>query len=176
MGLSIYLFAGPADYKAFSGHCRSIGLKFYPILANMPEEHLTDDPAQYPFAYLSVHPMEALHPYGNPSVIGSATDPLLELMKPYLKGNTLVIGRLYCSDDVPEFYAVTRPIFSKLAKWIKKDWRRLPTGQYCGPEADSLMNTGATLAYFPPGPTGQPLTITRVPVGQKRDERTARDS
>ena len=151
MGLSIYVFAGPQDYRALSEHARSCGLRFYPTLLMHPEEKLEDDPSNRPFAYLSLRPREELHPYGNPPGIGPATDPLLELMKPYLKDSTLVIGQLYCSDDNPQLFMVTKPLFSKLASWIKKHWQKLPTGQYIGPEAKLLMDQGTKLAYFPPG-------------------------
>ncbi len=151
MGLSIYLSAGPQDYRAMSEYGRSLGLKFYPILMSQSEDSLTDDPSEGPFAYLSPLPREKLHPYGNPPGIGSATDPLLDLMKPYVENNTLVIGSLYCSDDAAELFEVTKPYFSKLASWIRKHWERLPTGQYIGPEANELLKQGAKLAYFPPG-------------------------
>jgi hypothetical protein len=151
MGLIVYLFAGPQDYRAFGDYCRSLGLRMYPILLHQPEELPTDDPSQYPFCYLSQVPREELHPYGDPQGISSAADPLLDLMKPYFRDNTLVIGRLYCSDDVPRLFAVTKPLFSKLEKWIRKKWHKLPTGQYIGPEAKALEAKGANLAYFPPG-------------------------
>jgi hypothetical protein len=153
MGLSVYLFAGPKDYRAFSEYSRSTGLRMYSILVDQPEETSPENPSLYPFVYLSPHAREELHPYGQPPGIGPATEPLLELMKPYFKDNVLVIGRIYCSNDLPQLFAVTKPWFMRLRKWIKNEWERLPTGQYIGPEAKELEHKGAKLAYFPPGVT-----------------------
>jgi hypothetical protein len=125
-------------------------LRLLPILLSQPEELPPDDPSERPFVYLSPKPIEELHPYGNPPGIGPATDALLSLMKPYYKDDTLVVGRLYSSSDVPELFAVTKPYFTEIAKWIKNEWSKLPTGQYLGTEAAALKNKGAKLAYFPP--------------------------
>jgi hypothetical protein len=76
-------------------------------------------------------------------------------MKPYCSRNTLVIGRLYCSDDIPELYTEIKPFYAKVEMWIKTHWKRLPTGQYIGPEAIKLENDGAKKAYFPLSPDGQ---------------------
>lgn len=151
MGLSIYLFAGPTDSRCLCELCQSVGLRMYPILMNQPEMVPTDDPAARPFCFLSFLAREELHPYGNPPRISDATDPLLELMFPYFKNNLLVIGRIFCSNDVPDLFRITKPWFRKLAKWIRGNWEKLPTGQYVGPEAKSLLEAGAKLAYFPPG-------------------------
>jgi len=158
MGFSVYVFAGPNDNRVFCERVREYGLRMYPILLQQPEITASDDPAAYPFCYLSPCPREDLHPYGDPLCIGSATDPLLDFMRPYFTPPALVvIGRLYCSNDVPALFAVTRPYFHRLAKWIRANWARLPTGQYIGPEAQALVEGGAKLAYFPPG-----VTIQRI--------------
>src|SRR5207302_1357834 len=103
MAQCIYLFAGPSDNRALSEYVLSLDLRMYPILIQQPEFSVADDPVAYPFSFLSPTKREHLHPYGNPLRISDATDPLIELMRPYLKDNTLVIGRLYCSDDVKTF-------------------------------------------------------------------------
>ena len=151
MAQCIYLFAGPSDNRALSEYVLSLDLRMYPILIQQPEFSVADDPVAYPFSFLSPTKREHLHPYGNPLRISDATDPLIELMRPYLKDNTLVIGRLYCSDDVKTFFTVTKPYFAKIAEWIRNQWHRLPTGQYIGPEAQCLMEGGVQLAFFPPG-------------------------
>jgi|GEM_PF-761984 len=150
MGRSVYLFAGPADYRAFSEYARSLNLRFYPFLIGQPEEQLDDNPADYPFAYLSIFPRDQLHPYGKDMRIGPATDPLIELVKPYFKDQLLVMGRLHCSNNNPDRFAVTKPLFTKLAQWIRRHWEQLPTKQYIGPEAKSLSAQGAMIAFFPP--------------------------
>jgi hypothetical protein len=124
----------------------------YPILMSQPEDPPDYDPASGPFSYLSFQTREELHPYGNPPGIGPATDPLLQFMLPYFKPpDLLVIGRLYCSNDHKGYFQMTRPYFMKLRAWIRKNWKKLPTRQYIGPEAEALVEQGARLAYFPPG-------------------------
>jgi hypothetical protein len=160
MGLSIYMFAGPTDNRALSEYILSLGLRMYPILMQQPEIALDDDPAAYPYCFLSAIQREDLHPYGSPARIGAATDPLLQMMRPYFREpNLLVVGDIFCSDDVRELFGVTKPIFTKLSKWIRKHWERLQTGQYIGPQAQMLHAQRATLAYFPPG----------VPIEQRID-------
>ena len=168
MGLSIYLFAAPADTRAFCDFAASLELSMYPILMGQAEVMASSDPSLGPFCYLSPVPRERLHPYGNPERIGPATDPLIEFMRPYVEDRTLVIGRLYCSDDVPGLYAISRPIFHRLAKWIRSNWERLPTGQYIGPEAQSLRAEGFELAYFPPT-----VSIERIELPTAQGQPTA---
>jgi hypothetical protein len=122
-----------------------------PILWDKPEFAPSSDPRLHPFCYLSLVPRDRLHPYGNTKGISDATDPLIEFMRPYVSDKTLVIGRLFCSDDVPELFRATRPVFHRLAEWVRSNWERLATGQYIGPEAQRLRADGFELLYFPPG-------------------------
>ena len=152
MGLSLYYFAGPRDNQALSEFARSLGLRIFAILAEKPEIMPSDDPSVGPFCYLCPVPREELHPYGSPPGIGPATDPLIDFWRSYFhRPDALVIGRLYCSDDVPDLFRITKPYFSKLAKWVRGKWEKLPEGQFIGPEGQSLLEKGVKLAYFPPG-------------------------
>jgi hypothetical protein len=152
MGSSVYVFAAQQDNERFCEFASSLGLRIYPILMEQPELAPSDDPGDGPFCWLSPLARGQLHPYGKRPGIGDATDPLIEYMRPYFRApDLLVIGRVYCSSDVKELHVIRKPYFSKLAKWIRSHWQRLPTGQYIGPEAMKLKEGGVKLAYFPPG-------------------------
>ncbi len=154
MGLTIDLFAGPSDSRGLSEHIFSLGLRMYPILLSQREISLDDDPAEYPYCFISPLCREQLHPYGNPPRIGAATDPLIQMMRPYFrKPDLLVIGDLHCSDDVSSLFQVTNPIFQKLSKWVSSNWYKLPAGGYIGPEARRLLELGVRLSYLPPDAT-----------------------
>lgn len=159
MGASIYYFAGPTDNHALSDYAQSLGLRIYAPLIDRPEISASEDPCCGPFCFLSPVPKEELHPYGNPLGICDALDPLIEFWRAsYRSPDLLVMGRLYCSDDgihssdeARTLYDKRKPFFAKLAKWIKSKWKKLPTRQYIGPEAERLLESGAKLAYLPPG-------------------------
>jgi hypothetical protein len=119
---------------------------------DQPEISLSDDPAMGPFCFLSPFPRSDLHPYGSRPKISDATDPLVEFLRSYLYSpDTLIMGRLYCSDDVPAFIPITKPYFSRLADWVRREWVKIAGGhQYIGPEAESLVRSGARLLQLPP--------------------------
>ena len=149
MGRSVYFFCTAADNQLLSEEAIRVGLRMYPILMSQEEIQTSDDPIDGPFCYLSVVPRSETHPYGDPPIIGPATDPLLDSMRAYYKPPTLVMGRIYWSDDVPELAKITKPYFLKLFKWIKKQWHRNADGQYMGWEAKKLHDSGqAQLAYL----------------------------
>lgn len=152
MGASIYYFAGPSDSQVFSEYAQSLGLRILPPLFDNPQISPTNDPCEGPFCFLSPRSKDELHPYGQPAKISDALDPLIEFWRSYYRSpDLLVIGRLHCSNDVGDLHETTKTNFSRLAKWIKGNWKKLPTGQYIGPEAETLVNNGAKLVYFPPG-------------------------
>ncbi len=105
-----------------------------------------------PFCYLSPLPQNELHPYGEPKVLVSdATDPIMRFMRAYYKTPYLVLGHVYWSNDVPRLASITRPYFQQIARWIRREWRK-PDGwdSYCGPEAQSLLESGAQPVNFLP--------------------------
>lgn len=150
MGVSIYLFATHRDCERLSTVIHEMGMYILPILMEQEEIDPSDDPSKRPYCYVTRVPRERLHPYGDPPGIGPATDPLIGFMRPYENDSgMLIVGRLYCSDDVPELFADTLPLFRKLRRWIQKNWHWLPEGQYAGPEAFVRIQNGAKRAYFP---------------------------
>jgi len=153
MGKAVYFFAGPQDSAAIARFANSIGLQLVSPLANEPEISPEEDPRLGPFVYLTPLQKGEMHPYGYPPKIGPATDPLLEFWRSYFTPTppVLVMGRLFCSDDVPKYFDITRPYFSKLTKWMRGAWKKLPEGQFIGPDAQKLAECGAELAYFSPG-------------------------
>lgn len=166
MGKAIYLFAGPADNRALTDFALSIGLRVLaPLYAD--GDISSSNPAKGPFCFLSLVPHGATHPYGNPLGIGPATDPLIEFMRSYFKDPYLVMGRIYCSLDSKRLAEKTVPYYSKLARWIRKNWERNSDRQYVGPHAKQLIEQGAIIAYLPPG-----VPITKL---QARGNRDAQD-
>lgn len=152
MGFGIYFFAGRQDNRKLCDFATSLGLIMLPILNDRPQIMPDDDPASGPCCFLSPLPRAELHPYGKPAGIGDATDPLIEFLRSYsCRPNCLVMGRVCCSDDVRAFVPITKPYFSKIANWIRREWVKLPAGhQYIGPEALSLAENGTKLLQLPP--------------------------
>jgi hypothetical protein len=164
MGIAIYFFAGTEDNKTLCDFAASLGLSMLPILMEQPAISPSDDPAKGPFCYLSPFPRGELHPYGRPPKISAATDPLIEFLRSYRYApDALVMGRVYCSDDVPAFVPITKPYFTKIADWIRRDWAKVPGGQHIGPEAKSLLQGGTRLLQLPPN-----VKVRQVYVGQSR--------
>ena len=151
MAASVYYFACREDHLALWSVIESVGLTVIPVLVQAPLPSRRDDPASGWLVYLSPVPREALHPYGQPPGYGPATDPIIELLQGYDKGSYLVMGRVYWSDDVPEFGKVTLPYFRKIRSWIRANWEKLPDGQYIGPAAKLAASNGVELKTFPPG-------------------------
>jgi hypothetical protein len=164
MSRAIYFFADPSDTKALTEYAQSLGLSVVPMrLVPAEIEASRIRPQDHPVCYLSPIPVDALHPYGSPPVnLSGATDPLLEYWRSRVAGSTLVQGRLYWSDDAMEFASVTKPFFSKLQRWIRKNWqRRKEDGYYIGPGAGLAVAEGKyMLSYLDPG-----AEIVSVPVG-----------
>lgn len=154
MGSSIQFFAGPADDRALCDAARAIGLSLLTPWLDQLDTADPDKPETGAFWYLSTVPTAGLHPYGSPPVqVSDATDPLIELLRGYYVPPFLVAGRLYCSDDVPALSRQTKPYFSRLARWVRSNWkRRTEDGYYIGPEAMRLVaEDQAQVAYIPPG-------------------------
>jgi hypothetical protein len=151
MGQGIYFFAAPHDNRILCEYAESIGLRLLPPLVEQSEIRASDDPVTGPFCYLSPLPRDQLHPYGIRPLIGPATDPLIEFLRSYFRPpDLLVMGRLFCSDDVPAFCRVTNKYYTCLTKWIRENWKKMPEGQYIGHQAQHLLENGVALAYFPP--------------------------
>jgi hypothetical protein len=165
MGEAIYYYAARDDNRRLCEFATSLGLSIFPILTEKPPIMPTDDPVKGPCCFLSPVPRSKLHPYGSPPGIGDTTDPLIEFMRSYHHApDALVMGRVYCSDDVRDFVPITKPYFNKIANWIKQEWAMVPDGhQYIGPEAQSLVRSGAKLFQLPPN-----VKVRQIHVGERR--------
>lgn len=142
-------FAGPEDDRRLCEYAASLGLSVLPMLWGREKP---GDPKEYPACFLSALPSEKLHPYGNPPVIGPATDPLLEFTRSYYTAPFLVAGRIYWSDDAELLAKETKGYFAKLSSWIKKRWHRRSDGYFVGPDGERLLREGlAQVTYLPPG-------------------------
>ncbi|RUL78248.1 hypothetical protein [Dyella choica] len=150
MGRSIGFYCGSSDLEFLQRFSTSIGLH---ILAPLIDRELSADPVDGPFCYLSVVSGSELHPFGHPPVrLTDARDPLLAYMRAYFKNPYLVAGHIGWSDDVATLAVQTRPYFEKISRWMKKEWGRLPGGDYyVGPEARSLIDKGAQMINALPG-------------------------
>ena len=147
-------FAGPDDDRAFREYGDSIGLSLIPPRIDRIGCVPVEGPGSASFWYFSnIRPQE-LHPYGDPKVkISDALDPLVQYSRSFYDPPNLIAGRIYWSNDVPELASRSKPIYSKLAAWIKKSWeRRRQDGYYVGPQAKRLADEeGIEFFYLPPG-------------------------
>lgn len=159
MGQGIYFFTSNQDNQLLCEYGRAIGLHLVAPMADAGELSPSDDPTGKPFCYLSTVSKDQLHPYGNPRIVGPATDPLLEFLRSYRDDGKIVMGRIHWSDDVPELSEQTKPYFSKLKRWIKKNWEQLPDGQFIGPQAQRLVDEGAECIQLPSSVTASQRVI-----------------
>jgi hypothetical protein len=71
-------------------------------------------------------------------------------MRSYRDPPDLIAGRLYWSDDVPEFARETNPTFEKLRRSLRSNWtRREVDGFFVGPEAAELERAETRLVSLP---------------------------
>ena len=83
-------------------------------------------------------------------MISDAIDPLVELLRFYQKGEALVAGRIFWSDDVKDLATKTKPIYASVTKWIKKNWKLKDSdGYYIGPCASRFADNAGSLVYVP---------------------------
>lgn len=150
MGHSISIYGSNADTQRLTDYARAIGLHLIPPRTNLT---VADDPADGPYCYLSLHKLADLEPYGDPAIrLGSAVHPVLVFRRPFYEDSSLILGSVRCSDDVPELYQQTHPYYQKLARWIRKEWRRYGDF-YLGPEGATLFEGGASMRNVRPGST-----------------------
>lgn len=139
MGSSTSFYCGPADNAALEGFASSIGLLLVPPL---PGTGVPENPADGPFCYLSVLQEDKLSPYGEGIMkVSPAVDPLLGLLRSYVKGPYLVAGQLFWSNDVPELAKITKPYYAKMVGWMRKEWEKYGD-VYIGPEARVRLDEG----------------------------------
>jgi hypothetical protein len=164
MGLSVPFYAVIEDDLTLVEYATSIGLVLVP--RTFPEGSLSPetarDSSKCGLCYLSIEPIGALHPYGNPPrMVSPATDALIEYHRSRLEGDALFIGRLCLSDDVPEFAFRTRPVFGRLRSWIGRNWTK-QANYYMGPGAVDASKHGVRLVGF-----GIPLTVIDPKTGKR---------
>lgn len=162
MGSSVSFYCGPEDTKALVEYAESLGLSLIGMTLDRLE--VERDPKRGPFCYLSFLNVGDLHPYGTPAInISDATDPLIELLRSYYDPPYLVSGRIYWSNDVPEFAKRTKPYFVKLKKWVQQNWAKRPDSAfYFGPEANLLVEEeGAEPVTFHPDKIKGEVIVTK---------------
>lgn len=148
MGRQVNFYASRRDTLEFQSFAKSVGLRVFPLLTTQftsgghdPNE---DNLEAAPGAYLSPIPREQLHPYGDPPIrISGATDPLIQFIRSYYDAPYLVSGRIWYEPEDDEFGPIVRPHFNRLARWIRKHWRKRPDicdFLYFGPGAERLVD------------------------------------
>lgn len=163
MGSSVSFYAAKSDIRALTEYAKELGLHLASI--NLGETVNEDDPSDGPFCLLSLMPVAELEPYGNPpTMIGKPTDPTIEFMRSYYEPPYLISGNIYWYNDVKETGQITKPAYSKLARWIKSNWEKRPDYSfYFGPEAERLVEQeGAIPTTFPPDVTIQQIGVPSV--------------
>lgn len=156
MGSSVSFYCGPEDDQALREQAKSIGLDLVPAWLDKLDSYSDANAERNPFSYLTFLPIDELHPYGKPPVnIGDAIDPLIEFLRAYYDPPYLVSGRIYWSTDVKSLAAKTKPYYTKLARWVRKNWtKRSDSSFYFGPQAARLVEEhGAKPVTFHPDKT-----------------------
>lgn len=148
MGSKISFYCGNSDTKQLSDYAESLGLV---LVAPIIDQLITDKISAGPFCYISTVPGSELTHNGNPPTrLSDATDPLISYLRSYFKDPYLILGHLSLSNDVPELYKKTKPVYKKLCKWIQSNWSR-QGGFYIGEEASALIDSGAQKVNMLPG-------------------------
>jgi len=149
MGSNVGFYCGLSDTTALQNFAASLGLE---LVAPIITKEVAVSPEEGPYCYLSLVAKSELHPYGESLIkITPAKDPLLAFMRSYFSNPYLVAGHIHWSDDVVVLGVQTKPYFQKLRNWIKKEWERLPGGDYyIGPEAQELLAKGAQMVNVLP--------------------------
>ena len=156
MSSSIVIFSGATDLQALQEFAQSSGLREQAMVFGTV---VTSSAADGPYCYLSPVAESELHPYGvPPTKITPARDPLLGFMRPYFTAPYLVCGHIQWSNDVPALAERTKPYYQRLARWIRKEWKKVGDS-YVGPEAAQLIEQGAQMVAALPGEAD--LTIVK---------------
>lgn len=150
MASSIAFYCGPKDLDAINAYMESIGLHLIPLQIGGV---VALEPSEGPLCYISLNPIVELHPYGNPPInISYAKDPLILFMRGYFKNPYLVNGFIQCPDIDADFEKIARPHFQKIKKWIFKNWKQMPGGDfYIGNDGAHLVVAGAKMVNAIPG-------------------------
>jgi len=153
MGSSVSFFSYESDDEELLKVIRGLGFHVVPPSVHFPITFPPVDAAACPFCFISILDRSRLTPCGkNKDMISDAIDPLVELLRSYKKGDTLVAGRVFWSDDVRDLAVKTKPVYLAVTKWIKKNWSlRDSDGYYIGPSAAAFAESGGSLAYVPIG-------------------------
>jgi hypothetical protein len=172
MSRQVCFFTGSEDDRALRDYIKSLGLRLVPLRVDL-DPKLEYEPSRYPGWFISLLPLEDLHPYGPPPQrVNCATDPLIEFRRSYYVPPHLIAGRVYWSSGLQEFRDLTKRHFLKIAAWIRRHWtQRSEDGFYIGPDALRLVREeGAQLAYLPPG---VPIEVVQVPTLPTKEQRQA---
>jgi hypothetical protein len=148
MGSTIAFYCGENDTRSLEEYALSIGLA---LVSTTIDAKVSASIDEGPYCYLSVLPISDLNPYGEKkNKLSDATDPLIGFMRSYFMNPYLVLGHLYLSNDVPDLHKITKPYYSKLSKWVKRNWSKYGD-IYIGPDATKLIDSGAQKVNALPG-------------------------
>ena len=88
-------------------------------------------------------------------VIDGSESEVIELARSYQQDSSIVRGRLWAELKKRDGTAKAPPFlgwFESLVRWIKKNYRKLPNGEYIAPTADEFVTGGGTLRQMMTAP------------------------
>ncbi|MBN2259820.1 MAG: hypothetical protein JW702_04720 [Clostridiales bacterium] len=156
MTSSISFFAGPMDDYELCQFSFSIGLRLQDLSYNPDSTDWKKDPSKGASCYLTFIDETEILFYNSPKPgsslkLVSSNNPLLNFRRSYYEKPYLIAGEIQWEDYPDEQAKQTKPYYSKLVRWIKKNWsRREEDGYYVGPDAQRLIDEGAECYYFHP--------------------------
>lgn len=159
MGSRILFYAGPQDMKQLNAFVRSLGMYLVPP---SPEVEYSDDETVLGRCYISPVPKEELHTWGHKTPWHQdALDPIISFERSVYQPPYIKPGDIYWSSDVKAFAGQTKPIFQKIARWVRENWPK-PEGNdwYFGPEARRLVfEEGIEATSMVPGVTFNGVSV-----------------
>lgn len=140
MSKSLLIIASNNDYESLMEYMRSCDLSLVPLDLRYP----VAQPKDGPVCYLSCKTIDELHPYGEGNTkLADVIDPLLLFTRPYYDPPYLTDGSIVLNDDVQEVSDQIKPLFNKVARWVRKNWSKHPDhASWVGPEAYNLLQSG----------------------------------
>jgi hypothetical protein len=153
MGSRILFYAGPQDMNELNAFVRSLDLYLVPP---SPALEYSDDETELGRCFISPVPKEELRTWGHKTAWYQDTlDPIISFERSIYQGSFIRPGDIYWNNDVRSLAVQTKPIFQKIARWVRKNWPK-PQGHdwHFGPEAKHLVfKEGVKATSMVPGVT-----------------------
>jgi hypothetical protein len=124
--------------KELNAFVRSLGMYLVPP---SPEVEYSDDETVLGGCYISPVPAEELHTTSKlPARYADVLDPIISFTRSVYRSSYIRPGDIYWNNDVPALAVQTKPIFQKIARWVRRNWPK-PEGDdwHFGPEARHLV-------------------------------------